>query len=126
MAVATKAATAATKTEYQQQIASPIYRRRRKQRNAVVTQLIIGIVGLLGLLGYIGLYAQVTLYGYQRAELSRQTRQAEMQNQELKAEIQTLSSPERLAVAAKNAGMVPSTRVVYIPGSSKVRVAKAE
>jgi cell division protein FtsL len=72
------------------------------------------------------MYAQVALYGYQRAELSRLTRQAEMQNQALRAEIQTLSSPERLAEAAKNAGMVPSTKVVYIPGPGSVKVAKAE
>jgi cell division protein FtsL len=82
---------------------------------------------MASLLGYIGMYAQVTMYGYRKAELARELRKVDMQNQALKAEIQMLTSPDRLAAVAESAGMVQSSKIVYIasPGST-VNVAKAE
>jgi cell division protein FtsL len=95
-------------------------------RNALVFRAAICIIGGISLLGYIGLYAQVTMYGYSRADLSRQIRQAEMENQALKAEIQTLSSPDRLAAAAQGAGMEPGVQVVYVHRPVNVKIARAE
>lgn len=126
-ATATKTASAAAKTEYRQSDVLRVSRRHRKRRNAVFVRTLAGVVGMVSLLGYIGMYAQVTMYGYRRAELTRQLRQVDMQNQALKAEIQMLTSPDRLAAVAQSAGMVQNTKIVYIasPGST-VNVAKAE
>ncbi len=126
MAVATKTAPAVTRTEYRREVVSPVIKRRRKKRNVVVVRVIAGTIALFGLLCYIGLYAQVTIYGYHKAELSSQIRQMEMQNQAIKAEIQTLSSPDRLAATAIEAGMVPGVDVVYISAPKKVKVARAD
>jgi len=49
-----------------------------------------------------------------------------MKNQALKAEIQTLSSPERLSAAAARAGMAPGVNVVYVPLLDHVKVARAD
>ncbi|HOK53931.1 MAG TPA: hypothetical protein PKV43_05660, partial [Armatimonadota bacterium] len=99
--------------------------RQRKRRNALIFRSVLAGLLLVFSLGYIGLYAQVTLYGYRRAELGRQIRQIEMENQALEAEIQTLSSPERVSALAVQSGMKPRDDVVYISPSESISVALA-
>ena len=126
MVTGTKTAAPAESAQRRQQPTPQVSRRRRRKRAAAITRSVICALGIVFLLGYISLYAQVTLYGYRRAELTRQIRDLEMQNQGLRAEIQMLSSPERLSTAAIEAGMVPSASVVYIPRPAGVTVAKAD
>lgn len=125
MAVAMKSAATVAKTE-QKQKKLPVSRRHKKRRNAKMVRTVVSLLGMVFLLGYVGLYAQVTLYSYRGDDLTRQIRQAEMQNQALKAEIQTLASPERLAAAASEAGMEPSTDVIYVIPPQQVKIAKAD
>ncbi|MEN6521381.1 MAG: hypothetical protein ABFD46_09580 [Armatimonadota bacterium] len=128
MAVAaTKTAPRASVTEQQQhKVLPPISRRYRKRRGVILARTVFCILAMVSLLGYIGLYAQVTIYGYKRAELVKNMRQVEMENQALKAEIQTLSSPERLAEVASATGMTPGSDVVYISTHGDVKVARAD
>jgi len=123
MAVAAKVA---PKIEKQHKAMPPVSRRRRKRQGIIVTRMVLCVLAMVSLLGYIGLYAQVTIYGYKRAELARSLRQIEMENQALRAEIQTLSSPDRLAGVAAANGMQQSVDVVYISERGMVRVARAE
>lgn len=124
MAVATKTAPAA-KTE-QRRKSAPVSRGCRKRRSAMLRRTILCALGMISLLCYVGLYAQVTLYSYHKSDLARQTRQIEMENQALRAEIQMLSSPERLAAVAVGAGMLPGSDVIYIYPDGGVKVAKAD
>ncbi|MBI2842804.1 MAG: hypothetical protein HYX78_05335 [Armatimonadetes bacterium] len=117
---------AAVKVENNRKAAPRVSRRRRRMRGVAFTRAVACALGVLFLLGYVGLYAQVTMYGYRRAELSRQIRQAEMENQALRAEIQTLSSPDRLAEAALATGLEPSAKCVYISTPRSMKFAKAE
>jgi cell division protein FtsL len=128
MAVAaTKTAPRASVTERQQhRVVPPISRRYRKRRGVILARTVLCTLAMVSLLGYIGLYAQVTIYGYKRADLSRSMRQIEMENQALRAEIQTLSSPDRLSAVATASGMTPSSEVVYISTQGDVRVARAD
>lgn len=127
MAVAARTAPKASVTERQQQKVSPlISRRHRKRRGVILARTVFCTLAMVSLLGYIGLYAQVTIYGYKRADLVKSIRQIEMENQALRAEIQTLSSPERLAGVASAAGMMPGSDVVYISTRGDVRVARAD
>lgn len=123
MAVAVKIA---PKHEKQHKATPTVSRRRRKKQGVIMARTVLCILVMVSLLGYIGLYAQVTIYGYKRAELARSLRQVEMENQALKAEIQTLSSPDRLAAVATANGMQQSVDVVYISERGAVRVARAE
>ncbi|MEN6370877.1 MAG: hypothetical protein ABFD64_02595 [Armatimonadota bacterium] len=128
MAVAaTKVAPRASVTEQQQhKVLPPISRRHRKKRGIILVRTVFCALAMVSLLGYIGLYAQVTIYGYKRAELVKNMRQIEMENQVLRAEIQTLSSPEHLAEAASAAGMTPGSDAVYISTRGDVKVARAD
>jgi cell division protein FtsL len=102
-------------------------RRRKKMRRAATTWTVVCTLSVLLPLGYIGLYAQVTTYGYRSAELKDHIHHVEMRNQDLRAEIQWLSSPTRIAAVAADAGMEngskPSTVVI---GSDTVKVARAD
>jgi len=104
----------------------PVSRRRKRMRSVILARTVSCVLGMLFLLGYVGLYAQVTLYGYRRADLANQIRQAEMVNQDLRAQIQILTGPDRLAAVAATAGMEPTMKVVCIPAPARVKVAKAD
>ncbi len=128
MAVAARAETAAvTRAEVRQQDVVPrSVRKHRKRRKAIFIRGVACIVGIVSLLGYIGLYAQITRLGYMRSDLAKQTRQVTMENEALKADIQILSSPDRLSAAADAAGMEPGSSMLYIAVPGGVRVALAE
>lgn len=130
MATATRTAPAAVRKAAALAAAARIpqqeSRRRRRIRSARLSRAIICVICGLFLLGYIGLYAQVTTYGYRRAELARRIRQSEMENEALKAEIQVFSSPDRLAAAAASAGMEPGNKAEFIVRGGEVKVASAE
>ena len=126
MAVATRTVPVVTGRTRERVVAPPVSRRHKKRRSVVMSRTVACILGMALLFCYIGLYAQITTYGYHRSDLTRQIRQIDMESQALEAEIQVLSSPDRLAAAAIDAGMVPSSDVVYISTPGKINVAKVE
>jgi len=126
MVTAARVAPAVVGVEQPRPAAPQVSRRRRKSRRVVFARTLFSILAVLFLFGYIGLYAQVTIYGYHGADLARQIRQIETENQALRVEIQTLSNPDRLGAVAVGAGMQPRAEVVYIPVPRPVEVAKAE
>jgi cell division protein FtsL len=125
MAIAARAVPKAATTEYRQQVPARVHRKHKKKRNSKVMRWAVYSVVLLGLIGYVGIYAQVTRCGFTSADLSRQIRQTKMENQGIKADIQVLSSPDRLAAAATAAKMIPSKDSLFIGTHETTRVAKA-
>ncbi|MDO8683894.1 MAG: hypothetical protein Q7N50_10485 [Armatimonadota bacterium] len=83
------------------------------QMGSVVVMMMI-VLGVL--LSYIGVYAKVTKNGYYRANVTSQLREAREENLRLRADIQTLSSPDRLRVIATTAGMQPCNDFDYLSG----------
>lgn len=124
--VATKPAPVAARTEYREkQKALPVSRRRKRRHSVIVARSVICTLGAIFAFGYIGLYGQVMIYGYHKAEVAKQMRQAKTENQALRAEVQILSSPDRLAAVAVSGGMQPAKEVLYITTPANVNVAKA-
>ncbi|MDO8587976.1 MAG: hypothetical protein Q7T82_13185 [Armatimonadota bacterium] len=88
--------------------------------------VVVTLTVLAVMLSYIGVYAKVTKNGYYRAHLVAQLREARVQNVRLRADIQALSSPERLGQVAMESGMQVCSQVDYLePGSQTMVVAEA-
>jgi cell division protein FtsL len=88
-----------------------------------VVLLVLIALGIL--LGYVGVYAKVTKNGYCRARLNAQVRETRVENQRLRADIQMLSSPDRLGRIAMSAGMQFSGDFDYVRPRPTVVVAEA-
>jgi len=83
------------------------------------------MLALVVFLAYIGVYAKVTKNGYYRSSQVGRLREARAENQRLRADIQILSSPERLRRIAEKAGMRQCQAFDYLPGRATVVVAEA-
>jgi cell division protein FtsL len=70
--------------------------------------------------GYIGVNANALVRGYQRNMLTEELRQERIRNQQLKAQWNALSSPDRIVAAAKKNGMVYSTEYEYVSDTKNV------
>lgn len=101
-------------------------RRKRVSRNRLILALALGaLLFLLGLM-HTWMYADVSKHGYARAELVAKIKSVEAENQVLRAELERLRNPKRLARIAREDGMVIAEtydRVVLTPS---VRMAKAD
>ena len=80
----------------------------------MVTLMILAV-----LLSYIGVYAKVTKNGYYRAHLVAQLREARVKNVGLRADIQTLSGPERLGHVAAQSGMEVCSQFDYLDNNNR-------
>jgi cell division protein FtsL len=103
--------------------------RRKARRNPLFASglkclAIATVIG--GLMCYVGLYAKITQNGYYKAKLAGELKAAKMQNQYLRADMQMLSNPDRLAVAATQAGMQQSERVLVVRVAKPVALAQAD
>jgi len=98
---------------------------RRISRNQMGSVVLSMLIALGILLGYVGMYAKVTKNGYCRSRLSVQVRETRVENQRLRADIQMLSSPDRLAQIAVRAGMQFSGEFDYVRPRPTVVVAEA-
>jgi cell division protein FtsL len=83
------------------------------------------LILLMVLLCYVGVYAKVTKNGYYRSHLLSELREARVKNVRLRADIQTLSSPERLAEIASGSGMQVCDQFDYLEDNPTVVVADA-
>jgi hypothetical protein len=74
---------------------------------------------------YIGVYAKVTKNGYYRSHVLTQLREARAENVRLRADIQMLSSPDRLAKMANASGMQVCDQFDYLEDNPSLVVADA-
>ena len=100
-----------------------LLRRVTDDRMGSVVLSMMLVLGML--LAYVGVYAKVTKNGYCRARVNSQLHEALVENQRLKADIQVLTSPDRLAQVATAVGMRQCERFDYFRGPSTVVVADA-
>jgi cell division protein FtsL len=91
--------------------------RRQRRRHAMVFALLaLGFVGVALL--HVWLRLQVVHMGYVLSTMSKLENQLEQENQELKVELATLTSPDRLeSMARKRLGLVPPEKgqVIVLP-----------
>ncbi|HUR50936.1 MAG TPA: hypothetical protein VMZ11_02315 [Mycobacteriales bacterium] len=80
-------------------------RRSRAARTPFVVVLVVMLVG--GLLGLLLLNTLVAQDSFTLHDLSSQSRQLQLQEQQLAAELQAVQAPEQLAQRASKLGMVP-------------------
>ena len=91
-------------------------RRRQRQQNLLVFTLALGFVG--GLLLHVWLRLQVVHMGYALSSAAKLQSQLEQENRELKVELATLTSPDRLeAMARQRLGLAPPEKgqVIVLP-----------
>ena len=74
-------------------------RRRQRRQNLLVFTLALGLVG--GLLLHVWLRLQVVHMGYALSSTAKLQSQLEQENRELKVELATLTSPERVEAMAR-------------------------
>lgn len=98
---------------------------RRITTDQMGSALIFALVGLCALLVYVGMYAKATKNGYCRSQLATELREARVENQRLRADIQALSSPDRLSQIAKAAGMQQCGEFDYVRSGAPLVVADA-
>jgi cell division protein FtsL len=91
-------------------------RKQRRRQNLLVTVLALGLVGVALL--HVWLRLQVVHMGYVLSTTSKLQNQLEQESRELKVELATLTSPDRLeAMARKRLGLAPPEKgqVVVLP-----------
>jgi cell division protein FtsL len=97
----------------------PAHRASRRQRWPQVLIFAVAALGLVGVtLLHVWLRLQVVHMGYLLSTTSKLQNQLEQENRELKVELATLTSPDRLeAMARKRLGLVPPEKgqVVILP-----------
>jgi cell division protein FtsL len=98
---------------------------RRIARDQMGAAVIMTLVLLMAFLCYIGVYAKMTKNGYYRSHLLSQLREARVDNLRLRADIQSLSSPDRLAKIATDSGMQVCDQFDYLQDNPAVVVADA-
>jgi cell division protein FtsL len=93
-----------------------IGRKQRRRHNLGVALLALVLVGVA--LGHVWLRLQVVQMGYVLSTTSKLQSQLEQEQRELKVELATLMSPDRLeAMARKRLGLVPPEKgqVIFLP-----------
>jgi hypothetical protein len=98
---------------------------RRITNDRMGSAVIVMLLALSVLLMYVGVYAKVTKNGYHRSHLVAELREARMENMRLRADIQMLSSPDRLAQIATTSGMQTGNQFDYVGERPTVVVAEA-
>ncbi|HXV83555.1 MAG TPA: cell division protein FtsL [Candidatus Binatia bacterium] len=91
-------------------------RHQRSRRVIAIAFLVLGLVGVALL--HVWLRLQVVHMGYVLATTSKLQNQLEQENQELKVELATLTSPDRLeAMARQRLGLRPPEKgqVIVLP-----------
>lgn len=98
---------------------------RRIAGDQMGAAVILMLALLMVFLCYIGVYAKTTKNGYYRSHLLSELREARVENVRLRADIQTMSSPERLAKIASDSGMQVCDQFDYLQDNPTVVVADA-
>ena len=96
--------------------ADRLERKQRRRQNLVVALLSLGLVGVALL--HVWLRLQVVHMGYVLSTTSKLQSQLEQESRELKVELATLTSPDRLeAMARKRLGLAPPEKgqVIVLP-----------
>ncbi|MDI6826948.1 MAG: hypothetical protein QME62_00530 [Armatimonadota bacterium] len=106
--------------EVRYEVAPRVIRRKRKGLvglilgNRMLKILMVAVACFSVLTVYVGAHAKVIKQGYEKAYLQSRLKALEIENQELRVQLDILRQPDRITKLAIANGMVPAQQMAYV------------